>query len=117
MHLDVEIQKYCFSERKFSFLQRPPHAPSHVMSCHEFLTYLMLYLSYIKKIILISHFFAAIGHIERNKQKSSIFDISATFLSLHWALRRSNWLKMGWGCIYTRTNMSNSPKKIIFLFQ
>ena len=90
-----EIQKYCFSERKFNFRRNellqcaPPLRPP--MSCHEFFTYFMLYLSYIEKIILISHFLAAIGHIERNNQKSSIFDISAKFSSLPWS---SQTLKM-----------------------
>ena len=73
----------------------PPHAPP--MSCHEFFTYFMLYLSYIEKIILISHFLAAIGHIERNKQKSSIFDISAKFSSLPWSSQTLKMAENGMG--------------------
>ena len=75
---------------------RPP------MSCHEFLTYFMLYLSYIEKIILISHFLAAIGHIERNNQKSSIFDISAKFSNLPWSSQTLKMAENGMGVhLYT----------------
>ena len=90
---------------------RPP------MSYHEFFTYLMLYLSYIKKIILISHFLAAIGHIERNNQKSSIFGISAKFSSLPWGSQTLKMAENGMRMhLYTYKHEYQS-KKYDFLFQ
>ena len=90
----------------------PPMCPP--MSCHEFFTYFMLYLSYIEKIILISHFLAAIGHIERNTKNHRFLVFRQNFRACPGALRRPKWLKMGWGCICTHTNMSISPKNMIF---
>ena len=119
MYLDVEIQKYCFSERKFNFRRNellqcaPPMR--HLMSYHEFFTYILCY-TYLKLKKLYSYHIFWLLQVTLNEiTKNHRFLIfRQNFRASPGALRRSKWLKMGWGCICTHTNMSISPKKMIF---